>query len=124
MADRAPFPSAQRAVAEVLAGFGSTGSRVPADLLGSLPFIRIQRTGGPDDLVFDSARVSIDVFTATDAESDSLSEAVRQHLLAVPHRTSVGLIDLVTTITGPAEIPWGDLDVRRYNASYTVSSRR
>lgn len=127
MAERAPYPDVEACLVELLADLAATGTVVPSDLQSAVPFIRIKRTGGPNDLVSDSPSVTIDSFVLNEAGGRSnaydLAETIRQRLLDVPHRTSVGLIDFVSTTSGPAEIPWGS-EVWRYSASYSISSRR
>ena len=92
---------------------------------GSMPFIRVQRTGGGDDLFTDSAKVSIDAFGATRGDAYSLAETIRQLLLTNPIVLPDCVIDHVLTGTAPVDVPWGDpTNVRRYNASYTLSARR
>lgn len=92
--------------------------------LSRLPFIRITRTGGGDDRITDNARVSIDAFAGTRADSYTLAEAVRQKMLVWPIVLSNCVIDRIITTTGPMEVPWGDVNVRRRVATYTVSTRR
>lgn len=100
-----------------------TPSSLGAD--GSMPFVRVQRTGGGDNLITDSAKVSIDAFGATRSDAYLLAEQIRQLLLTNPIVLEGCVIDHVSTGTGPVDIPWGDTtNVRRYNAAYTLSARR
>jgi hypothetical protein len=103
------------------------GTATPDNLGDVLPFIRIMRIGGGDDRHFDTAKVSIDSFGLTRMDSYTLGEAIRQALLSYPiviPGTPDQVIDLVTTETAPQEIPWGDVNVRRRNAVYSVWTRR
>lgn len=126
MANFTDFPDVEVVLMTVLGGLATTGTVTPSTLQNSLPFIRIMRVGGSDDRFNDSARVSIDAFGADRAAARTLAESIRQTLLAWP--IVVGdpscVIDKVTTNVGPMEIPWGDVNVRRQNASYTVVVRR
>lgn len=124
MADRAPYPDVEQALLDVVSDLGTCATVTPPDLENHLPFIRIARFGGGNDQVSDSARVSIDAFGANRPDAYTLAEAIRQRLISNPHGTASGLLDLVETDTGPNEIPWGDVKVRRFNASYTVTTRR
>jgi hypothetical protein len=122
--DRAPYPDVEQLLLDVLADLGTCATVTPSDLQNHLPFIRLARFGGGNDQVSDAARVSIDAFGATRPDAYELAESIRQRLMSNPHGTPAGLIDLVETDTGPNEIPWGDVNVRRFNASYTVTTRR
>lgn len=126
MANFTDFPDVEVVLMTVLGGLATTGTVTPSTLQNSLPFIRIMRVGGADDRFNDSARVSIDAFGADRAAARSLAESIRQTLLAWPIVVDDPscVIDKVTTNVGPMEIPWGDVNVRRQNASYTVVVRR
>jgi hypothetical protein len=126
-----PFPDVEVALMAALDGLegAGVGTVTPATLgsAGTLPFIRIMRVGGSDDRFNDSARVSIDAFGATRGDAQTLAEAIRQTLLNWPiviDGANSCVIDKVTTNVGPMDIPWGDVNVRRQNASYTVVVRR
>jgi hypothetical protein len=122
--ERKPFPDIEAALVELLSDLATCGTVTPPNLDSSLPFIRIMRYGGNDDLINDSARIDIDAFGQDRASSYELGEAIRQRLLAFPFSLTNCVIDKVTSNTGPMEIPWGDANVRRRNASYTVICRR
>lgn len=124
MHDRLPFPDIEAALISLLGDLATCGTVTPANLDTSLPFIRIMRYGGADDLISDSSRVDIDAFESTRELSYQLGEAVRQRILSFPFSLTGCVIDKVTSNTGPMEIPWGDANVRRRNASYTVICRR
>lgn len=122
MASAIRFPDVQRVLVAALAGFGTTGLETPADWAGQLPFLRVMRTGGPSDRINDSAVVDVDVFDATYTEVEDLAERVRQYLTGPP--PPVAVFDRVDCEIGPREIPWGDGDVRRFHATYRITSRR
>lgn len=128
MADLAPFPDLEVATKLLIADLGTTGTTTPADLAGSLPFLRVVRFGGGDDRFTDSARIDIDAFEETRPVARLLAETVRQRLLSYPHVVSSDgltiVIDRVDTLTGPQEVPWGNPGLRRFTASYTLSARR
>jgi hypothetical protein len=121
------FPDVQRALATLLeplaGGEAHTGIETPAGLQEVLPFIRVTRGGGPSDNVNDYARVDIDVFHSTYAESEPLAERVRQFLTGQKHRLGAVVIDRIECPNTPAELPWAP-GIRRMGATYTVVSRR
>ena len=115
----------KRALITLLAGFGTTGTVVPADLTSHMPYVRVARFGGGDDRFTDTARVDVDCFAATRVVAFSTAEEVRQRLLDYPHVvTDVGTLDYVSTLTSPHEVAWQDPDVRRFTASYEITARR
>lgn len=119
------FPDVQRVLVddlETLAGVGHTAIETPVDLAGSLPFVRVLRIGGPSDHLNDHASIDIDVFAATYDACEQLAEQIRQHLVGPP--PPVAALDWVGCDAGPREMPWGDGTIRRFNATYTVVSRR
>lgn len=124
------FPDVPRTLAALLVDaalvdVGHAGSNTPADLIGSLPFIRILRIGGPSDRVNDYATCSVEVFASTSSAGEQLAEQVRQYLTTTPPPPIGGvLIDRVVCQAGPNEQPWNDSRVRRFGATYSVVSRR
>lgn len=124
MSDLAPFPNVEAVLMDLLSDLGTTDTDTPPDLQSQLPFIRIKRATGGDSMFFDSPHVTIDAFDATYDEAQSLAESIRQRLIRGPHVQAPGVLDGVTTDSGPAEIPWGDTGIRRFVASYAVSTRR
>ena len=128
MADLPGFPAIEDVIIELVADLGAGGTAVGTDLQTTLPFIRVHRLGGTDDRITDSARIVVDAFESTRPRSQQLAEAVRQRLLNFPHVVGGAVIDRVTTVAAPQEVPWGPPNaasgVRRFTATYTVSSRR
>jgi hypothetical protein len=124
------FPDAEGAVIGLLAGLvadGSIGSETPEDLESAAPFIRVTRTGGGDDMVTDTATVSVDVFAASGDDARSVAEQARATLTLPVSMGGVpkGSIDRAVTVTGPASLPPTDSDnLRLVVASYRVSMRR
>ena len=121
------FPEIEAVVMDLLNGVQETqvGTVTPPNLNTSMPFVRVMRIGGGDDRFSDTAHVDVDAFQPTQEAAYSLAEACRQVLLAFPYVTAAGVIDSVVTDSGPHEIPWGDVNnVRRYTASYTLTTRR
>ena len=124
MSDLAPFCDIEMAVIQTLTDLAPGGTVTPPNLDTSLPFLRVTRIGGPDTRFIDTARIDVDAFDDLRADAYALAEAVRQRLLNVPHIVAAGRLDSVITDSGPHEVPWGDTKVRRFTASYSISSRR
>lgn len=126
-----PFPDVTRAVCDLLGDLGTTGTETPADLQSEVPYIRVTRTGGADDLVTDTATVSVDVFAASASDAKDTAEQARQRLILGPFGTGTpfvtdhGRIDRARTVTAPQALPPTDTDnLRLVVATYQVQMRR
>lgn len=118
------FPDVQRMLIELLAGYGTVAVQTTATLEDNLPFITVQRGGGRDNFFTDTASVTIQVFSST-YSGMAIAETIRQFLTDGPHVSSIGVIDRVTTDSGPIEVPWTDQStVRRFTATYRLRVRR
>lgn len=121
------FADIATAVAQLLAGLagpGRTGITTPADLAGLMPFIRATRSGGPRDRLNDYARIAVDVFDTEYARGMAMAQEVAAFL--EPARLHYGalVIDRVEVDSAPQEVvPWAP-GVFRFEATYTVVSRR
>lgn len=125
MADLAVFCDIEAAVIALIADIIPAATIAPPDLGSMGPFARVSRFGGSDNLITDTARVDVDCFAATRAEAYAAAEQVRQRLLCAPHVIdTVGTIDRAATLTSPNEVPWADPNLRRFTASYSLTSRR
>lgn len=126
MTDRPPYPDVEVMLVDLLADLAPAGTVTPPNLQAAMPYLRVKRIGGTDDLWSDFALVAIDAFDADRVTAQTLAEAVRQRLLTFPHVvTGVGTLDRAETATGPNEVPWSeDQTVRRFTASYRVVARR
>jgi len=123
MTPLAPFPDVESAVMDLVTDLGTTGTVSDTELLDHLPFIRVGRIGGNDDLITDRPRLTIDVFTETRAEAFTISGTIQQRLISGPSKVGTVVLDVAATLNGPQEIPWSPA-VRRYSATYQVSVRR
>lgn len=119
------FPDVQRALVAILAPLvgGRAGTETPGDLESKMPFIRVLRTGGPSDHIYDYATVDVDVYASTYTQAEPLAEQVRQLLTGPPLRTDAIVIDRISCESAPVELPWAP-GVRRFGATYVVVSRR
>lgn len=125
MTDRAPFPDVAAAMLTGLSDLAPTGIVTPPDLQESLPFLRIERTGGSDNSWTDTATIPVDAFASTYQDARDLAESVRQRLLTWPVNLGGVQFDHVTTLTAPNEVPWStDQSIHRFTATYRVTVRR
>lgn len=125
MAGFVRFPDVQKLLVQwvtTVDGVTAAGSETPETFTDRLPFVRILRTGGGSDWLNDRASVDIDVFAALYADGEPLAERVRQQLMGPP--PPVVFLDRAECEIGPRELPWGDGLVRRWHATYTLTSRR
>jgi hypothetical protein len=89
----------------------------------TLPFLRLDRYGGPWDPVTDFASLDLDAFAATRQQARTLLNDALE-LLVNSHRSGDTVIDSVTVTVGPARRPWINTNIRRWSASLTVTARR
>lgn len=99
-----------------------TGPETPADLQEKLPFIRAYRIGGGRDRLSDFPTVTVDVFASSYSEAEALAEDVSQWLCGPP--PPIALLDRVDPDVAPRLLPWGDERIFRFQAQYTVVTRR
>lgn len=103
-------------------------TEIPDDLQARLAadrhVIHVHCIGGSGDRISDHPRVDVEVFAATRAVAKPLAETIRQRLIYGGHRTAHGVIDRATTEVGPQKLPYEDPDVRRWSATYRLSTRR
>jgi len=123
------YPDIEQVLCDHLADLANTGTRTPADLQQQLEFIRVRRVGGNDDQVTDRARLDVEVFAATRAAGEALTEQVRQRLscrgpLSVLSGGREVVVDRTQLLAGPVEVPWPDPNVRMFTAAYQTEARR
>lgn len=97
---------------------------LPQNVLNLLPFIQVNRVGGGDNYVTDSAMVDIDCFAATRATASTIARTVHAAMMRLKHTAVNGvLVDSVETVTGPQWINYDDENLQRYVSTYIVESR-
>lgn len=101
---------------------GRTGPETPDDLQARMPFVRVMKLGGGRDRLNDAATVSIDVFADGYTAAETLAEDIAQWLCGPPPPLPV--LDRVEIDVSPRQLPWGDERVFRFQAQYTVVTRR
>lgn len=99
-----------------------TGPETPLDLQERLPFIRAYRIGGGREPVSDFPTVAVDVFAGSYSVAEALAEDVDQWLCGPP--PPIPVFDRVVHDVGPRRLPWGDERIFRWQAQYTVVTRR
>lgn len=123
------FPDIELVLCTYLGDLANTGTRTPADLQDQLEFIRVRRVGGNDDQITDRARIDVEVFAATRAAGEGLTETVRQRLSRRGPVTVLAagrevVVDRTQLLAGPIEVPWPDPNVRMFTAAYQTEARR
>lgn len=124
-----PFVDAELAIVTLLGDMVAEGSidiESPANVQDIVPFIRVERIGGPSTQLSDSPRIAIDIFGAvgTRPATSTLAFAVQARLRSYPHVIAgVGVIDRVDTDISPNQVPWNNDAVILYTASYKVTVR-
>ncbi len=121
------FPNIERLIASIfMTDFGGAehvGSETPDDLEAVLPFLRVQRVGGPRTHLFDYPTVEVSLFDVDELTGAPLASQVGNRLLdkPPPHPS----IDLVTCDPAFRELPWGgNEDVRHWGATFFLETRR
>jgi len=86
-------------------------------------FMRVGVVGGGDDGFTRRAEVDIEHFAATRSAAYALAEQTRGILLS--KRTIGGVvIDRLVTVSEPKRVPWDNSNIRRFLATYRISTRR
>jgi hypothetical protein len=107
---------------ETITSATRAGTDTPADLAGNLPFLRVQRIGGPRDSITDFGEYDIDGFAATrNAARAVVEEALA--LLAPGRKAGSVVLDNITVIVGPRRLPWDNPNVRRWGATCSITAR-
>lgn len=107
-------------------GLARVVTRLPAAerLVEALPLVRVQRVGGADDRLTDTARLDLDTFAADYDSASALARAVHTAALALAHTVVSGvLIDTVETVSGPMWVDYENQDVQRFVATYEAAVR-
>jgi hypothetical protein len=100
------------------------GIATPDDLTGRMPFVRVTRAGGPRDRFSDYARLAVDVFDGDYARGYATAEDVAAFLEPGRQRYGAVVIDRVAVDSAPSEVPPWAPGIFRFEATYTVVSRR
>lgn len=99
-----------------------TGPDAPLNLQDKLPFIRAYRMGGRRDRLSDFPTVAVDVFADSYTAAEALAEDVDQWLCGPP--PPIWELDRVEHDVAPRRLPWGDERIFRWQAQYTLVTRR
>lgn len=120
------FPNIERLIAVVFAtelgGAGHVGSEAPDDLEERLPFLRIQRNGGPRTHQFDYPVVDLSLFDVDERVGAPRASSIANRLLRKPPPHPA--IDVVRCEPAFRELPWGDTEtVRHWGATFFFETR-
>lgn len=122
------WPNIEKLAVAHLAGVARTVTRVPSDIEGAVPLIRVTRGPGSDDGITDAPLLDVETFTASQGSAVDrwdLAEAAREAVHALAGRSVGGmLVDSVSTSTGPVSLDYGNPNVDRYVASYRLAFRK
>lgn len=97
----------------------------PSNLEKVLPLVQVTRYGGDEAAPgIDRATVDIDCYGANRSAASNLAERVRYALLYRLPGTSVGDVGIprVDTLTGPSWRPYDNTTIRRFGASYQITT--
>lgn len=101
----------------------SAGGSTPADLMTGT-FLRVERIGGGNDSVTDTATVDVEAFAPTRDQAMAIARAAQQRLESAPFLIGATVVDLVETVVAPSRRPWPNLSVARMGGTYSVHARR
>lgn len=105
-------------------GFQGVAVETPENVLGLLPFAQVTRVGGPSDYINDMATVDVDVLNTTRATSLATAILMHQRMMALRGTAVNGcVIDDVDVLMAPRWVDYGDEHLKRYVASYTITTR-
>lgn len=125
------FPDVEQVLVKWLpvqleASYGATVrvvAETPDGMETKVPLVRLYRTTGADiQAIIDKPVISVDSFDATRAGASLLARQIH----ALLHNSFQGAVSggavagLVTTVAGPRWLPYADLAVRRWNATYEI----
>jgi hypothetical protein len=97
---------------------------LPAALVGVLPLLRVQRFGGHDNRVTDTANVDIETLAGTYGQASALANLVHTTVLALAHTPLQGtMFDTVETISHPIWVDYENPNVSRFVATYEIAAR-
>lgn len=108
-------------------GQTSVFRRPPSNLTLIVPLLVIAGSGGSDKTItLDTARVSIDAFTADEDSAEALGETVRTAMRTKLHGFQFGgaVVGKVETFSRPQLLPWSASNVFRCNSAYQVTTHQ
>lgn len=100
-------------------------AETPADLASEVPLVRLYRIGGSPDPALpglDKPVLDVDCFAASRQSSGLLARQVHDLMRITLPGTVTGdaVCGAVVTIAGPRWLAYGDIAVRRFNATYQI----
>ena len=101
-----------------------TVTKLPELLEAAMPIYRVGVVGGVDDKLTDRARIQVESFAATRADSADLAEVAREAMHGLAHTVVAGwLVDTTETLSRPMWVDYANDHVQRFVATYQVDSR-
>lgn len=85
--------------------------------------VRVELLDDPDDGITRAAFVQIEVFASTRSVAYPLAQEIRGALLST-RKVGEIVVDRVDTVSGPKRVPWDNANIRRFLATYRISTRR
>lgn len=118
------WPDVDDLMVTFLAQLATTDSQTPPNLQNVLPFITVRTFGGSDDGWTQTQSLDLSTYAATYVAARNLARAARK-LIETPLLVINGAaLDHVACLVVPFELPYADPNVRRFNATYRVTSRK
>ena len=113
--------------AQLAAVYGTTArvvAETPYAMENQTPMVRLYRTTGSDiQAIIDKPVISVDSYGADRASASLLARQVHNLLHFQFQGTVTGgaVAGYVNTVAGPRWLPYADLAVRRFNATYEIN---
>lgn len=95
----------------------------PTNLTYVVPCLVVARFGGADTVItLDTARVSVDVFTADASSASAFAETIRAAIRTQLHGYRYGgaVVGKVETMSAPQLLPWDAPNAYRAGATYQI----
>lgn len=121
------FPNIYRLLAvavyaPLVGGDEHVGTETPDDLEDVLPFVRINRMGGPRTELVDYPMVDVSLFTADEAAGWPLASQLANVVMTKPYPHPA--LDLVDCTIAPRDLPWPNEEIRHWGWSYEIQTRK
>lgn len=103
-------------------------AETPENLEDIVPLVQLYRITGSDKaypMIRDEAQIAVNSFGADRASASTLARQVHALLYASALGTAINGANIagIVTIASPRWLAYGDLNIRRFNATYAVSFR-
>lgn len=120
------FPNIERllclGIYALVLGEDHVGTETPDNLEAVLPFIRVNRIGGPRGEVLDFSDVDVSYFDVDEAVGAPAASTLANLVMTRPYPHPA--LDRVDCPTAPRELPWRNAEVRHWGWSYQIQTRK